>query len=202
MKTVLILSSWSSGSTAMAGFLDQCGAYSCPPHVMTKDGRTPNAYEPLAYMQELAKLFDLKTLNKKGSMESFAAFFEPWWNEQLDKARAVGKEHIVLKHPLQSFILPYLDEKLDPTYVLVTRPFEDIESTRVRRKWTASFGAEGAKLIYVTSYNFLTARSRPYLAVPFNAFRTEAGLRQKMLNYVDLTPSVSDLAEAEAFLRP
>ena len=58
MKTVIIIASWSSGSSAVAGYIDKCGAYSCPPHLNTIDERTPNSYEPLAYKKELSKLFE------------------------------------------------------------------------------------------------------------------------------------------------
>lgn len=45
MKNIVIIASWSSGSTAITGYLDKCGAYSCPPHLNTVDERTPNSYE-------------------------------------------------------------------------------------------------------------------------------------------------------------
>ena len=58
MKAVVIIASWSSGSTAVTGYLDKCGAYSCPPHLNTIDKRTPNSYESIEYGTELAKLFE------------------------------------------------------------------------------------------------------------------------------------------------
>ena len=45
VKTIVILSSFSSGSTALAGFLERCGAHTCPPHMITSDKRTPLSYE-------------------------------------------------------------------------------------------------------------------------------------------------------------
>ncbi len=41
MKSILILSSWGTGSTAVTGYLDKLGAYSCAPHFHTNDEKTP-----------------------------------------------------------------------------------------------------------------------------------------------------------------
>ena len=67
MKTILILCPWSSGSTAVAGFLDRCGGHTCPPHFSTNDPKTPNPYESLALSNSLKKLIDIETptLSKK-----------------------------------------------------------------------------------------------------------------------------------------
>ncbi len=67
-NSIIIVATWSSGSTALAGFLHQCGAYTCPPHQKTNDERTPIAFEPLLYADALKKLFDEFTLKKKGRL--------------------------------------------------------------------------------------------------------------------------------------
>ena len=74
MKNIVIIASWSSGSTAITGYLDKCGAYSCPPHFNTNDERTPNSYEPLAYRNELSKLFDEFSFQEKGDVRDFINF--------------------------------------------------------------------------------------------------------------------------------
>ena len=74
MKTIVIIASWGSGSTAVTGFLDKCGAYSCPPHLHTIDERTPSSYESLAYGKELAKLFDKYTFKEIGKSISASVF--------------------------------------------------------------------------------------------------------------------------------
>jgi len=202
MKTIVIIASWGSGSTAVTGFLDKCGAYSCPPHLHTIDERTPSSYESLAYGKELAKLFDKYTFKEIGKSEDFVKFFETWWEDECTKAELLGHSSIVIKHPLQTFVLPYLKEKLKPSFVFVTRPFEEIENTRIRRNWHPIMGSDGAKHIYSVAYNFFTLSSCPFISIPFNEFRSDTKIRKKMLDFVDLSPSAKQIKNAEDFLRP
>lgn len=201
MKTVIIIASWSSGSTAVAGYLDKCGAYSCPPHLNTIDTLTPNSYEPLAYKKELSKLFDDLTFKEKGEAANFVNFFESWYSDETIKAKNLGLNHIVLKHPLQTFILPYLYQKLNPLFIFVTRPYDDIERTRKRRNWHEVYGSKGAKTIYSVSFNFLSNNSCPYIFIPFNTFISDINLRSKLLDFIDLSPSEEQITSAESFLR-
>jgi hypothetical protein len=202
IKAVIIISAWSSGSTAVAGYLDKCGAYTCPPHLNTIDERTPNSYEPLIYRRELGKLFDDFSFEEIGNPADFINFFEAWWDEECAKAKKLGCSHIILKHPLQTFVLPYLKKKLNPSFVFITRPYDEIEETRKRRNWHPSLGAEGAQVIQSVAYNFFTANSCPFISIPFNIFRNDSELRKKMLDFIKLSPSIDQIQNAEAFLRP
>lgn len=201
MKAIVVIAAWSSGSTAVAGYLDRCGAYTCPPHVRTSDDLTPNAYEPLIYRNELARLIDEFSLKRYGKIEDFIKFFDAWWDEECVKADKLGCTHIVLKHPLQTFILPYLNRKISPTYIFVTRPFGDIEKTRKRRNWHSVHGESGAKVIYITAYDFLVNNSCPFVSVPFDKFRTDDAFRRKILNFIDFSPTDEKLEDANSFLR-
>ena len=202
MKAVIIISAWSSGSTAVVGYLDRCGAYTCPPHVYTSDERTPNSYEPVIYKNELGKLFDHYSFKEIGNSADFINFFEAWWDIECAKAKKLGCSHILLKHPLQTFVLPYLKKKLNPSFIFITRPNDEIEETRKRRNWHTSLGAKGAQMIQSVAYNFLTANSCPFISIPFNIFRKNSELRHKMLDYIELSPSRDQIQDAEAFLRP
>lgn len=201
MRTIIIIAPWSSGSTAIAGFLHHCGAYTCPPHQHTDDNLTPNSYEPLHYAEALRDLFDEFTLQKKGSMEEFKNFFEHFFSQQIDAAQNRGFSSIALKHPLQTFVLPYLNSFLSPKYILVTRPLKRIESTRRRRNWHPVYGEVGAEQIYRTAANFLLENSCPYLAIPYNALLSDNCSRQYLLDFCDLTPSNEALQQALDFLR-
>jgi hypothetical protein len=201
MKAVVIIASWSSGSTAVTGYLDKCGAYSCPPHLNTIDKRTPNSYESIEYGTELAKLFDKYTFKEIGKSEDFVNFFEAWWAQECSKAEKLDCNSIVLKHPLQTFVLPYLKKKLNPSFIFVTRPFEEIGRTQIRRNWHPIMGEDGAKHIYSVAYNFFTLSSSPFISIPFNAFKTDAELRNKMLDFIGLSPSKKQIQSAESFLR-
>ena len=126
------------GSTAVAGYLDGCGAYTCPPHVKTNDEHTPNAYELLAYCNELVK------------------FFDAWWVDECAKAEELGCGYIVLKQPLQTFVLPFLNKKLNPSHIFVPRPLDEIEKTRNRRKWTQFTALQDRKWCILIPTSFLS----------------------------------------------
>jgi hypothetical protein len=201
IKPILVLASWSSGSTAITGFLDKCGAYTCPPHQETNDSLTPLAYESAAYGKALRQLFNEATLKQMGRDEDFKSFFTRFWYDECRKARAAKSNHIVLKHPLQSLILPYLDTFLSPDYILVTRPFENIEKTRVRRRWLPIYGRQGAQIIYSTTFNFLIDNKRAFLSVPYDGIIKNMETRQRLIDYCGLTPTQNMLTAAGEFLR-
>lgn len=201
VQVVVLLSGWSTGSTSVAGYLDRCGAYTCPPHQTTDDERTPVAYEPRAYMQALGACVDEFTLEPKGQAEDFEAFFVPWLAQEKAKAAAAGCGVIALKHPLQTYLLPVLEDCAAPRYVVITRPFEAVEATRQRRGWHPVYGEAGAQQLYGVIYTWLHGAARPYLAVPYDAFRADPALRSDLLAWLSLEPDPAQLAEAEKWLR-
>jgi len=201
MRPIIVIAPWSSGSTAVAGFLHHCGAYTCPPHQHTGDIWTPNSYEPLRYGEALRELFDEFTLEKKGNIKDFEHFFENFYSEQVGIAQSLGFQFIALKHPLQTFILHYLNTFLRPKYVLVTRPLKKIEATRQRRNWHPVYGEKGAEQIYKTATSFLLDNSCSYLAIPYNALLNDDCSRHQLLGFCDLSPSNEMLQQALDFLR-
>ena len=201
MKVILILVSWSSGSTAVSGFFDKCGCYTCPPHFSTNDVRTPNAYEPKEYRDALAECIDELTLKQVGAYEVFSEFFAEWLPNQMEKAQSGGCEAVVLKHPLQSFLLREISTVCDPINVVVTRPFSKIEATRKRRKWGPVYGMKGAEAIYGRTYSYLHINSQAHLSVPYEKFRESADLRQTLLDFCGLQPSSEKLRQAVNWLK-
>ena len=202
VKLILVLASWSSGSTSVAGYLDKCGAYSCPPHVHTVDERTPNAYEPEEYKQVLGLCIDENTLEATPRAGAFEPFFVNWIAKQKQKAAEAGHRFIVLKHPLQSFVLPTITRiEPDSRMVVVSRPFARIEATRARRNWPIPYGEAGARQVYGMTYTWLHENNHGYLVVPYERLRNEPALRDEMLLYLGLTPSPQQRAAADAFIK-
>lgn len=201
VDVTLILAAWSSGSTSVAGFLDKCGAYTCPPHQHTNDARTPVAYEPKAYRDALAACIDEFKLVQKGPSETFTAWFRDWLPAQQRRAAEAGAGPIVLKHPLQTFLLPALDRLAACRYVVVTRPYDRIEATRQRRKWHPVYGKAGAERIYRLSHTYLQNHDKSCLVLPYERFRAEVGLRDQLLAYLGMAPGETQRAAAEAWLR-
>lgn len=200
IQPIIIIATWSSGSTALAGYLDRCGAHTCPPHQATTDPKTPNAFEPYAYANALRRLFNEANLAEKGEFEDFERFFEIFWKEECDKARERGLHHIVLKHPLQTFILSYLHQRLQPKYLFLTRPTAEIERTRMRRQWASVYGAYGAKNIYSHAMSFLIENSCKYLPVPYNLIIDDKLFRSEVLHFCGLTPDEHMLKSGEKWL--
>ncbi|THD68253.1 MAG: hypothetical protein E7813_11500 [Bradyrhizobium sp.] len=201
IKTILILSSYSSGSTAVAGFVELCGAYSCPPLTVTNDPLTPSAKEPVEYRNILVSCIDELSLRKQKPSSVFLDFFAKWHPAQLLKASEVGSKVIVLKHPLQAFFLDEIFEICDPKLVLVHRPFNNIEATRLRRQWHPVYGKAGARVIYNSLYSKLHEGSKSYISVPYESFLTHLAIQQDLLSFCSINPTPSELTEARKFLR-
>ena len=88
VRVVVLLSAWSSGSTSIAGYLDRCGAYTCPPHQETNDPRTPNSFESLEFRNAMTRFTDEMSLRVTGTREDFVDWFRGWLPIQ-KKARLV-----------------------------------------------------------------------------------------------------------------
>jgi hypothetical protein len=201
IKTILVLSSYCSGSTAVTGFLEQCGAYACPPLITTNDPLTPSAKEPVEYRNILVQCIDEFSLRRQKPNSFFLEFFTRWHPIQLSKASEVGSKAIVLKHPLQAFFLDEIFEVCDPKLVLVHRPFDKIEATRLRRNWHPVYGKPGAQIIYNALYSKLHAGSKSYISVPYESFLTDLAIQGDLLSFCSMSPTSSELFEARNFLR-
>ena len=201
MKVILVLASWSSGSTAVAGFLDKCGCYSCPPHQTTDDIKTPVAYESKQYRDALVNCIDECTLKIKGSAEDFESFFKEWIAQQYVKARENGCSSIILKHPLQSFLLQKITKHISPICVVVTRPLAKIEQTRLRRKWHPVYGAAGAKAVYNATYIYLHENGYCYMAIPYEKFREDDFVRKQLLSFCGINPTIEQMHSAISFIK-
>ena len=201
IKIILVLSSWSSGSTSLAGFLDKCGAYSCPPHFQTNDPRTPNAFESKEYRDELKKYVDESTLKFIKDPKDFEFFFNDWINKRIEEAKEKKCTHIFLKHPLQIYLIDQIIKTCETQFVIITRPFKEIENTRIRRKWPKVYGSYGANILYNSIYGFLHQNEDSYMVLPYNKFRTNFEIQKKLLSFLDLNPSDAQIESAKNWLR-
>lgn len=200
IQPIIIVASYGTGSSALTGFLDYCGAHTCPPHQGSRDKRTPTTFEPLAYADALRKLFYEPTLTQQGTVEEFETFFRVFWQEELQRALDNGCNHIVLKHPLQILILDYLQNYINPKYLFLTRPMQEIERSRLRRRWHPIYGASGAVKLQKIASEFMIKNSCPYLSVPYRSLLTDRAFRQTILDYCGLKPTVDMLKCAERWL--
>ena len=204
-KVIVILSSWSSGSTAMTGFFDRCGGHSCPPHFQTNDQRTPTAYENKEYVDALHALIDTNSsdtlFKQRSDINTFSKFFIPWFNAQVTISKNIGKQFLILKHPLQIFVLNLIETHCEPKYIVLTRDFKKIEQTRLRRNWPEIFGEKGASILYEKINTYFEHTKKPFFSIEYETFRKKHEMRRKLLAFCELDISAEKLIEAEDWIK-
>jgi hypothetical protein len=162
-RYVIVLGPWSSGTTAVAGALDKLGAYTCPPHHRTPDPRTPTSFEPDDLRAIFAEYVHEPQLGIAGDGVKMAQDIMNWLE------RTVPEEHkdgiVAIKHPLFALMVPNLISMLRPRFIVVRRPYADIERTRVRRQWPHIYGYLGARILYGRIYADLVGYDVNFLDV-------------------------------------
>lgn len=201
IPVVIGLGPWSSGSTAITGYLERCGAWTCPPHQMTNDELTPNSHEPRQFRDALCSVFDELTLSRKLPDSEFVKFFEPWIEQERIKARLNGSPIIFLKHPLSAFVIQQIRELCDPEFVVFLRPLKIIENSRLRRRWHPIYGSAGASKIYSVIFTNLIANGISFSAVSYDDFLKDGRRRNNLCTQLKLSPTEEMKKSAEAWLR-
>jgi hypothetical protein len=197
-QPILILSSWLSGANLVNGFLGECGAYLCPPFSKASDG-VSNTHESFYYRGILAATIDEESLEFKAEATIFKNGFQDWYKKQLPDGKAAGSSRISLAHPLSAFLLHEICKVVNPTFVVLTRPFDQIESTRSTMNAHENLGRIGAQKIYDQIFSYLTDNSKTFLTISFEDFMKSIETRLKLLDYCDL--DVSDFQAEEAFTK-
>ena len=190
----------------MAGFFDRCGAHTCPPHSWTGDKKTVISFENIFLKQHLEELFSLKKqktfFEQSKSMQGFAEFFPNWINTQKKTAKGINKRFIVIKHPLTIFALekiqPYL---LHPSYIVLKRPLEDIENSRLRRGWTKAYGKEGASVIYEKINDVTRQLKLPIFEINYKDFCSSNDMKMKILEFCKLDIEKKKFQDASDWVR-
>ena len=203
METILVLGSWSSGTTAVTGYINRLGAYSCPPHFITNDPRTPDSYEPLELRNILAGCIDEATLKPLIAEHSkvLKDFLRSWYPAKQAEAKASGYQVIVLKHPLTALFLTEFIEICNPKCLVVTRGFQEIENTRIRRGWAPQFGQKGANVIYGSIFGALMHCERSFYTISFKEFIQSALERESMRTYLNISKDEKGIESAERWVR-
>ena len=194
-KVVMILSSWSSGSSAVSGFLHKSGVDLFGPYFRAAlDVKTPNTYESNDFRALMMHSIDEWSFEYKVSRNEFLELFQQFINQKLSNTNFSSEILLGLKHPLSVFWLKEICELIEPVFVVVTRPFEKIEATRMRRSWHEVYGSKGAKTIYGHIYSFLQENGYTFFAISYEDFLASAEKRIKLLEFCDITV---DLDQAE-----
>ncbi len=200
---ILVLSSWSSGSSSIAGYLSNCGAFPCPPFYKTNDPLTPISYESQGLRKLLIEHFDEHTLKRKFPGVEFVSQYKSFLESAMVKFKETEDERILLKHPLLIFFLEEI-RKLHPIkVVVVTRSLELIEQSMLRRKWewNPMYGKKGAQIIYNHIYDELHATSTSYFSIAYEEFLKDENTRLALIDYCELDPTAQQIQNANQFLR-
>jgi hypothetical protein len=100
-------------------------------------------------------------------------------------------------------LLPQICAVFDTLLVYVMRPLEDIERTRIRRKWLATEGRTGAEIIYQAMDNFKRLQSHPILTVNYaDLLAAPADRAREISRFAGLEPDPVSFKEAIAFVQP
>lgn len=182
-KVILVLASWSSGSSAVAGFLNNNGAYMFPPFITTTDPKSPDTYESEMFRAILLETIQEESLSFKMNTDTLKGRLTTWFQEEIEKAKQRGHSTFALKHPLSALILKELCEIVDPVFVVVTRPLSKIEETCVRRNWHPIHGRTGAEVIYKEIYSYLQENGKSYFAISFEDYLRSEKERLMLLEY-------------------
>lgn len=192
---------WSSGSTALTGWLARLGAYGCPPYQKTNDLRTPNSFESKALRDKLCEHRNELTLlaNPNKSDNELKIWFADWCAKQASIAKKKGAKCLVLKHPILAFYIEILRREQDEI-LLITRHLRDIENTRKRRSWHEIYGKAGAKKIYSSLFNTFLQKGIPYTAIPYSQFLQTRAYRIELARRLNLDLNAKRWEEAENWI--
>lgn len=201
LPVLCVLGTWSSGTTAVTGYLKNLGAYSCPPHVGTNDPRTPDSFESLEFRNRCAATVDEATFADIGDRQKFCDELQGWIKQKSHEALQSECSHVVLKHPLSAFLISEIHEACAPKWIVVTRPFDKIEATRRRRNWLPYYGAQGANKVYSTLFSSLIQIEASYFSVSFAEFLSSSATREQLISYSGVITDTDGKARAEKWLR-
>ena len=205
---IVILGAWGSGTTSVARALAQAEIDFCAPYFETNDPRTKNSFESLAFREVIQKHLNEKDKNlfsskKEGLNHSTGIMTFPidagaltilleksLFSFRESVSKKSNKSRIGLKMPLASLCVPELTKALEPYFVVVHRPFEDIEKSRLRRGWSALYGAQGALQVYSKMFSDLIANRQDFLSVSYPKLtENPEGELQLMLDFLKISRS-------------
>lgn len=201
INVICVLGDWVSGATSETGYFTHLGVNSCPPHSLTTDYRTPNSFESQEIRLACLDVFDETILLETGSRAALVEWFGGWLIDKKRETTAQAQSKICLKQPQSAFLTKEIAQTADPTRVLVTSNFSEIEKTRLRRNWHANFGAEGAQRIYSRATSDLISGRHCFIVVAYEDFRAHTETRDQLIDFVGLRTSENQYRHAEGWLR-
>ena len=179
--------------------MEKLGAYTCPPHHNTSDPKTPSSFEPLELQRILQTYIDESTLLLKGSREELMREMKAWLDGEVKKA---GDRMIAIKHPLLCLTVPITTALMTPKYVVIRRPYGDIDRTRARRNWPLIHGYLGARIMYEKMYSDLISERMSFHDIFYPDLLSDPEAEvSRLAKFSGLEASAEKLANAFSFVR-
>ena len=207
MKVILVVGSWSSGTTALAGALVALGVPGFGPYFLSNDPLTRNTYELQPFRDVILPFVDenavalrpqagpqlIDALRKfRTALEDGA--FGPWPTGHAKR--------VMLKLPLASICIPQISAVFDTDIVLMLRRLQDVEASRRRRGWRAIYGQAGAQFIYSKSVNDMLQMPKSFLAISYTELvRDSRRSLERVIDFCGLHDLSTNLDRAAAFVR-
>jgi hypothetical protein len=183
LQNVLVLSSWLSGSSSVVDFLERCGASICRPLTESDGNSSFNPYESADFRSMMAATIDETQLEFKSDRNIFKTTFKSWLGIEADKATKDNNQALVLHHPLSIFLIDEILAAGEFRIVVVTRPFKEIEESRIRENWEAFYGETGALAIYNQIYEQLHEKSLSYISISYDDFINSISAKWNLLDF-------------------
>jgi hypothetical protein len=199
MKVLLVCGPFGSGATAVAGLLARLGTVALGPYHRTRDPRTTNSYELVAFRDMVLSLVAEDTMSLKPGVSIDARLAE--FKSAVGALLPEGESRpLFLKHPAAALLIPQLCKTFDTRLVYVLRPLKDIEATRQRRNWAVGT-AEQARLVYARMFDHLVNGSTPTLIVRYAEFVQSPLQHARMLaRFAGLRCDEPTLEKASSFI--
>ncbi len=204
-RLVLVCGPWSSGTSAVAGMLARAGLFAPGPYFRTNDPKTPDTTEMLAFREALLKCASEQKLSRIANSAKILEILQEFRDGPLKAARQGAGIHddtpTVLKHGLAAFVLPELSSLFDLKIIGVLRPFSEIESTRLRRRWVENFGKLGASKIYSYMFDYMINNSTPFYLAKFDNLKSNSKkFLESVLDFCEVNASKDSINSALSFV--
>ena len=109
---------------------------------------------------------------------------------------------MVIKHPLTIFALEKIQPFLcKPSYIVLKRPLDDVEKSRIRRGWGPVYGREGAQTIYERRAKVTRHLNLRTFEISYNDFRFNTDTHTQMLEFCNLEIDENKKQDASNWIR-
>ena len=158
----VVLGTWSGGTSACAAVVAALGADPRPPVFRVDDPATPFSGESQALRRLILDHFSEPHMRRARDAMGLSDALHAW----------AGPGPAVAKYPPLAWFVPEMMAAWEARFLVVHRPLDQIEATRVRRRWPPIYGAAGARLVYDRIARFLPDAA-PRLDVDFEELRRD-----------------------------